>query len=116
MENGHIGSASSVATVRPANNPPTALGELSTAAKVVELCLQLRMTPPAYVMQQSDPATPMLWSGYAHFPQEGRVTGRIGEFVNVFGKKNAKDQCAQQVLEFLEGIKRHRMNMAMEIY
>jgi len=115
IANGHIGSTSSVAAVRPAINLPTAPGELSAAAKVVELCLELRMTNPTYVMQQSDPTTPMLWSGYAHFPQEGRVTGRIGEFVNVFGKKKAKDQCVQQVLEFLEGVKRHQMSTAMEI-
>lgn len=87
--------------------------DVSVGEKVVQLALELLFNPPAYVMA-ADPAAPMLWSGYAHFPGDPRVDGRVGEFSNVFGKKNAKDACAVQVVEFLQGVKRHRESTAME--
>lgn len=84
--------------------------EPSAAAVVVTLCLELKICVPAYVLRNDDPALPMLWSGYAHFPMEPSIDAKIGEFTNVFGKKKAKEACVERVLEFLESMKHYRQS------
>lgn len=49
------------------------------------------------------------YSGAAVFPRDGLVVREpVGEVRNVFGKKNAREECAKGVLEFLEGLARRR--------
>lgn len=50
----------------------------------------------------------MVWSGYAVFPLNAEIEGRVGEFRDELGKKNAKEVCARRVLEFLEEFKRRQ--------
>ena len=42
-------------------------------------------------------------SGYGSFPTQPGAPRRIGEVRNVFGKKNAKEEIAKGVWEFLKG-------------
>lgn len=38
-----------------------------------------------------------IYSGSAYFPDEPLLPGPIGEFENIFGKKNAKEESARGV-------------------
>jgi hypothetical protein len=66
------------------------------------------MSPPSYVIT---PHTdfPAMYSGYAVFERGPVAMGRVGEFWNVYGKKRAREACAQRVLGFLEGVARDRV-------
>ncbi|KFX98386.1 hypothetical protein V490_02336 [Pseudogymnoascus sp. VKM F-3557] len=102
------GSANSAAL---ATSPP--LMQLTPGAEIVQICLELRLGLPAYVMK-NEPAGSAFWSGYAHFPSNPIIDGRVGEFTNVFGKNNAKGDCAREVLKFLKDIKRNRESILMD--
>ena len=77
------------------------LEQTSAATRVPEICKELGLTPPAYMMSNT-PEAPMMWSGYATFPLNTEVPDRIGVFKDVMGKKQAKECCAKMVIEFLE--------------
>ncbi len=98
-------TATSVASGSTAATSIAVMDEPSVASRVPIECHRLGIVQPTYVMS-SDPATPMMWSGHALFPLEGRIPGKVGEFQNVFGKKNAREVCARNVLAFLEEFKR----------
>jgi len=49
-----------------------------------------------------------IYSGYAVFENSTVVMGHVGEFSNVYGKKKAREACAEMVLGFLEGIAKDR--------
>lgn len=71
------------------------------------LCNQMGLNLPRYVMT-STPQAPTLWSGWAEFPGEPRIDGKVAEFQNIFGKKNAKEHCQLGVLRFLEDLQRRQ--------
>jgi len=51
-----------------------------------------------------------MYSGAAHFVNNSLVNNNmpVGEVRLVFGKKNAKEACAEKVLLFLKGVARER--------
>lgn len=87
--------------------------QMSPGAEIAQICFELRMGLPAYVMT-NEPAGSAMWSGYAHFPSNHLVDGQVGEFRNVFGKNNAKGDCQLEVLKFLKAIKTDRENAAAD--
>ncbi|KFY21831.1 hypothetical protein V493_07070 [Pseudogymnoascus sp. VKM F-4281 (FW-2241)] len=120
VKNGHMPSIDSVSFPKHHRVAPQAKAgsassvvQMSPGAEIVQICLELRMGLPAYVMK-NEPAGSALWSGYAHFPSNNLVGGRIGEFRNVFGKNNAKGDCALEVLRFLKEIKRDKESTVMD--
>lgn len=82
----------------------------SAASRVPEVCKELGITPPAYRFTNT-PEQPMVWSGYAIFALCEDITGEVGRFEGVLGRKNAKEMCAQNVLKFLEGYRRRKAKM-----
>ncbi|OBT64050.1 hypothetical protein VE03_06720 [Pseudogymnoascus sp. 23342-1-I1] len=114
VENGHMPSIDSVSFPKHHQVASQASAiQMTPGAEIAQICLELRMGLPAYVMK-NEPAGSALWSGYAHFPSNHLVDGQIGEFRNVFGKNNAKGDCQLEVLKFLKDIKRDRESTAMD--
>jgi hypothetical protein len=93
----HSGAAPFAAPGSPDGDGP------SYGQRVAEMCTKLAMSPPAYMITPHAEFKAM-YSGYAAFENSPVVMGRVGEFWNVYGKKKAKEACAEKVLEFLEGI------------
>ncbi|MCJ1323223.1 hypothetical protein MMC15_008577 [Xylographa vitiligo] len=84
-------------------------GERSWGARVVDLCTLLAIHPPTYRLAAPDPATaPHIYSGAAHFDHEPLLRGPVGEVRNVFGRRNAREECARGVVAMLEGVRRGR--------
>ncbi|MCJ1259717.1 hypothetical protein MMC24_007556 [Lignoscripta atroalba] len=76
--------------------------DISWGQKVNALYPHLSLPPPAYHLSPSSPLTPNIFSGGASFPNTPLIKQQnIGEVRNVFGKKNAKEECARGVYEFL---------------
>ena len=73
-----------------------------------ELCPLLGLTAPTYRLTASSSETPSLLSGAAYFPGDPVLHGGIGEVRSVYGKKNAKEECARGVWEVLTGLARKR--------
>lgn len=73
----------------------------SYAQQVNDLCPKLGLGPPDYKLTAS-PAAPGFHSGFAVFPHDPCIRGPIGEVRNVYGKKAAREECAKQVLAYLE--------------
>ncbi|MCJ1388742.1 hypothetical protein MMC18_001591 [Xylographa bjoerkii] len=85
-------------------------GERSWGERVVDLCTALGLTPPTYRFAPNDPATaPNILSGAAHFANEPLMRAPVGEVRNVYGRKNAREECARGVVAFLEGLRRERL-------
>lgn len=66
-----------------------------------DYCPTLGLSPPTYRIED-DPSAPALYSGSAFFAAGSDVSGPVGSVRNVYGKKNAKEELAKQVLRFLE--------------
>jgi hypothetical protein len=75
----------------------------SYGQRVAEMCGKLAMSPPVYMITQHEEFKAM-YSGYATFESNPQIVGRVGEFSNIYGRKRAKEACAEKVLEFLESI------------
>jgi hypothetical protein len=87
--------------------PPKPKGP-TIAGKVPDLCIKLGFGLPAYKIERVSEIAP-LYRGYAHFPGESRIQGKIGELKNdVHGQKNAKELIAADLLGFLQDIERQR--------
>lgn len=91
----------------------TSTAQMSPGAEIAQICFDLRMGLPKYVMK-NEPVRSALWSGYAHFPSSPLIDGPVGEFRNVFGKNNAKRDCQAEVLKFLKDIKRDKESGAID--
>ena len=107
IENGYMPADGSVKFPKPAPlvNPPKARGAVTFAGQVPELCTRLGFSIPTYeIVKVSEEAS--FYSGYAHFNGDPRIDGKVGEFRNVYGKKQAKERCAEEVLLFLKDIER----------
>ncbi|OBU00725.1 hypothetical protein VE01_01014 [Pseudogymnoascus verrucosus] len=120
VENGHMPSIDSVSFPKQHQVAPQAkagstasAAQMTPGAEIAQICFELRMGLPAYVIK-SEPAGSALWSGYAHFPSNHLVDGRVGEFRNVFGKNNAKGDCQLEVLKFLKEIKRDKESAVLD--
>lgn len=74
----------------------------SYAQKVNDLCPLLGLPLPLYRFGPS-PDAPVgnILSGAAYFPDNALLSGPVGEFRNLFGKKKAKDECAREVYRVL---------------
>jgi hypothetical protein len=111
IENGYIPADGSVKSPKRLSTPPIiqakAAKATTFAGQVPDLCYQLSFAVPTYEISKDGDGAP-LYSGYAHFCGDPRISGKIGEFQNVFGKKNAKERCAEEVISFLRDIKRQR--------
>jgi hypothetical protein len=94
-------------------NTPTPLptSQPSASSLIPSLCLSLNITPPTYKLTQTSLQTPDFWDGEARFdhPFEPCLRGAVGKVERIYGKKNAKDQVVQRVLEVLEGVRVTRM-------
>lgn len=84
--------------------------DLTIPAQVNHLAHMLGIKSPTYVIGL-EPDSVALYSGYAYFPGEPLIEGKVGEFRNVWAKKAAKEECARDVLKFLQGIEKHREEM-----
>ncbi|KAM3070265.1 hypothetical protein ACMFMG_010101 [Clarireedia jacksonii] len=56
-----------------------------------------------------------IYHGWADFGVDARIDGKVGEFRDVYGKKNAKEVCARMVLSFLRDIERLRLEGVEEM-
>ena len=97
------------ATSSPAGTPKQ-VQTASYAGQVPELCYRLGFNTPTYEITKHSENTP-LWNGYAHFGGDPRIEGKVGEVKSIYGKNNAKEQIAMEVLSFLKDIERQRMEM-----
>jgi hypothetical protein len=92
-------------TTLPTPSPPSA------SSLIPSLCASLNITPPTYKLTQTSLQTPDFWDGEARFDHaiEPCLRGAVGRVERVYGKKNAKNQVVQRVLEVLAGVKMQRM-------
>ena len=100
--------------VQLANLSPAGISKaapsVSYASQVPELCIRLGFGMPTYkITKHSENLS--LWNGYAHFGSDPRIDGKIGEVRSVYGKGNAKEQIAMEVLSFLKNIERQRVEV-----
>ncbi|KAL8729648.1 MAG: hypothetical protein Q9166_004597 [cf. Caloplaca sp. 2 TL-2023] len=82
------------------------------ANRVNDLCPLLSLTPPLYRLTPTSAAAPSMFTGAAFFTGDAMfhelLKGGVGEVRNVFGKKNAKEECARKVWEVLREVARGR--------
>lgn len=82
-------------------------GDTSYTLKVLKLCSLLQLPQPIYRLAPNPLATvPNILAGAAYFPDSAihrhpLLVGPVGEVRNVFGKKNAKEECARGVFQVL---------------
>ena len=80
-----------------------------SAKRKSDLCTALNIHPPTYRLAALDPATaPHVYSGAARFESEPLMRQPVGEVRHVFGRKNAREECARGVVAYLEGVRRGR--------
>ncbi|TAQ91200.1 hypothetical protein B7494_g456 [Chlorociboria aeruginascens] len=77
------------------------------ANQVPALCIRLGFRVPRYMITAVTLEPPM-YTVYADFGGDPIVQGKVGLVQNVFGKKNAKENCAEIVVAFLRDIERQR--------
>lgn len=101
-----------IGPIQPATSSPNASPKpaISYAGQVPELCVRLGFNMPTYRITKHK-ETSAFWDGYAYFGGDPRIEGKVGEVKNVFGKGNAKEQIAMEVLSFLRNIERQRMEI-----
>ncbi|KAF2737178.1 hypothetical protein EJ04DRAFT_461718 [Polyplosphaeria fusca] len=82
----------------------------SYAHKVTQLAIVLGFPAPEYRYEQNaNPNAANFYKCACFFRNEGAHAGPIGETAHVFGKKNAKETCAELVLSYLEKVKEERL-------
>ncbi|CAD6501673.1 BgTH12-01923 [Blumeria graminis f. sp. triticale] len=77
------------------------------ASRVPRLCQRLGFSPPRYVIEPVTPGS-SFYDAYVDFGNDHRVKGVIGEINNIYGKKNAKEELAKIVVEFLRVFEKER--------
>ncbi|KAL9001010.1 MAG: hypothetical protein Q9169_000494 [Polycauliona sp. 2 TL-2023] len=86
--------------------------DASYANRVNDLAPLLSLTAPVYRFTPTSAAAPNMFSGAAYFSGDAllheSLKGGVGEIRNVYGKKNAKEECARGVFEALKGVARGR--------
>ena len=91
-----------VSTLSPSISNPLTFKTLE------DFCPMLGLTAPTYQFSAASPNTPNLLTGFATFPGAIGLPSRIGEVRNVFGKKNAKEECAREIWQELKLLARKR--------
>lgn len=86
----------------------------SIAQQVADLSRTLGLPPPRYDLAP-DVGTTDHWSGAAHIEDLYVNSGPIGAVQSVYGKKNAKNQCARGVLQYLKTIEDERREQALKM-
>lgn len=74
---------------------------------MIDLSNVLGLGAPFYQLV-SKPEAPAIFSGAAHFTTTPLFTKPLGEVRNVYGRKNAKEECARSVLEILKDLAKKR--------
>ncbi|KAL8713370.1 MAG: hypothetical protein Q9220_002569 [cf. Caloplaca sp. 1 TL-2023] len=84
--------------------------------RVTELLPLLALPPPTYRFAPASASAPNMLSGAAYFADDDPLLqGAIGEVRNVFGKKNAKEECARGVWEVLRTLAESRGVQVREV-
>lgn len=84
--------------------------EKSWGQRVAELAFELGLGTPEYRFAPADPVhAPSLYNGAAYFTGSVFLEGPQGEVRGVFGRKKAKEECAEVVWEKLDGIRKVRL-------
>jgi hypothetical protein len=91
-------------SLSPSDSSPD--GTIKYATLVPTLCHKLGFGPPRYEIEKTDNTA--LCNGYAIFPGNPIIDGKVGEVFNVFGQKNTKEEIAEIVYSFLKDIERQR--------
>lgn len=81
--------------------------EIPYATQVPEICTRLGFGVPRYNVTEVIAGT-ALYNVYADFGPDPRIEGKVGEVKDVYGKKNAKEQSAKLVVQFMKDIERQR--------
>lgn len=91
--------------------PPAA--DSSFASRVTTLSTRLSLGPPSYAFTPN-PSAPEFLSAACFFNQTGlsHLRGPLGEIDRAFGKKQAKEACAQRVLDILLDEEKARIERA----
>ena len=99
------GTASTTATAS-GTSPPKAT--TSFASQIPDLCIRLGFKMPTYKIEKMSPEQSSFYKGYAHFPTDPRIDGKIGEITNIYGQKHAKETIATELYKFLKDIEKQR--------
>ena len=76
--------------------------------QIPDLCPILGLTAPTYRITALSPAAPNIVTGAAYFTSESLFPKPLGEVRNVYGKKNAKEECAKGVWAALSELAKRR--------
>ncbi|KAF1923663.1 uncharacterized protein M421DRAFT_425555 [Didymella exigua CBS 183.55] len=87
-------------------------GVASATAQVTSLAHMLNLSTPEYRFTYPDPSVADIHTVSCYFKNGGAHEGPIGEVRNIFGKKNAKNECARNTLAYLTEVKRQREEIA----
>lgn len=92
--------------VRIAKNSKAMLEAISNvssyAKKVNEICPLLGLRQPQYrIAPNVDAPVVNILSGAAYFPDTPLLPGPVGTIRNIYGKKNAREECARKVYKVL---------------
>lgn len=105
------------AKARPAPSPSPSTssssqtrGENSAAARVAQLCHQLNIPLPRYVVIAHD-RVPGWFGGYADFGGDMRIPPQIGRVEDAYGRKAAREQMTEQVLQYLLEVEAERKRL-----
>lgn len=72
----------------------------------------LGLSSPEYRPTYIDPSAPDMHTIACFFKDGGAHEGPIGEVRNIFGKKNARNECARKTLQYLTDLKNQREAIA----
>jgi hypothetical protein len=72
----------------------------------------LGLSTPEYRFSYTDPGVPDIHTVSCWFKNGGVHEGPVGEVRNIFGKKNARIECARKTLQYLTTLKDERMAIA----
>jgi hypothetical protein len=99
---GHKASVASTSTT----------GGASATSQVAALAHLLSLSTPEYRFTYADPSISDVHTVSCFFKNGGAHEGPIGEVRNIFGKKNAKNECARKTLQYLTNLKSEREDVA----
>ncbi|KAF2458212.1 hypothetical protein BDY21DRAFT_363134 [Lineolata rhizophorae] len=85
------------------------------AFQVDEFCNELDLSAPEYRIVAEDPRLPKVFSGAAYFLRDPAIGGPIAPFRNIYGKKQAKEECAKGVLTYLHALVAKREEKLREL-
>ena len=91
---------------QPKNSSNSPQGKVKYATLIPTLCAKLGFAPPQYDLQKVNNTA--FWTGYAFFPGNPFIDGKVGKILDVYGKENAKEEIAEEVYRFLKDIQRQR--------